>query len=97
MAAGPLLVRSAHFEMLLATLRLDICWQNKLQTNRKLTKSQRLIRAAEGRATRLRELRPDISNVRDHVTVEDAMQLGGYESVPKMDSDLAMRARKMSL
>jgi hypothetical protein len=97
MAAGQLLVRSAHFEMLLVDPRLDICRQDKSQTTRKLTKIQRRLRAAEERATRLREIRPDIAKVGDRVTVEEAMRLGGYESVQKMDLALAKRTRKMTL
>ena len=78
-------------------LRLDNCLQDELQTAEKLPKAQRRFRAAKERANRLRELRPDIANVGECVTVKDAMQLGGYESVKKMDLDLAQRARKMSL
>ena len=97
MAARTLLVRSAHFKVLLVAFRLDNCLQDELQTAEKLPKSQRRFRAAKERADRLRELRPDIANVGEWVTVKDAMQLGGYESVKKMDLDLAQRARKMSL
>ncbi len=97
MATRPLLVRSARFHTLLTVSRLDECSQDKSKGPQKLPESHRRLHAAKERATRLRELRPDISKIGERVTVEDAMALGGYESVEKMDRDLAKRARKISL
>ena len=84
--------------MLLESHRLDIYCQAKPNTLPRLTKGQRRDRAAKDRASRLKTLRPDIATkVGERVTVEDAMQLGGYESAQEMDSDLAQRARRISL
>ncbi|KAF7509583.1 hypothetical protein GJ744_007621 [Endocarpon pusillum] len=72
--------------------------KDKPNTLPKLTKGQRRDRAAKDRASRLKTLRPDIATkVGERVTMEDAMQLGGYESTQEMDLDLARRARGMSL
>ncbi len=84
--------------MLLESHSLDIYYQDKSNTLPKLTKGQRRDRAAKDRASRLKALRPDIAaKIGEHVTMKDAMQLGEYESVQKMDSDLSQRARRMSL
>lgn len=83
--------------MVLPVHRFDECSQAKSKAPLKLTKAQRRLRAAKGRATRLRDLRPDIAKVGERVTVEEAMELGGYGSIEKMDKDLARRTRKLSL
>lgn len=71
--------------------------QDELEEQQKLTKTQRRLRAAQDRATRLKQLRPDIEKIGDRVTVEEALALGGYKTTGKMDMNLAKRARKLSL
>lgn len=75
----------------------DICWQDELQPIRKPTKTERRVRAQKERADRLREVRPDIAGIGERLTVEEAMELGGYESVKRLDSALARRTRNLSL
>jgi hypothetical protein len=96
MAARTLLVRSAPFKILLAVLRLDECWQDKAKPPQKLTKGERRVRAARERASRLKKWRPDVAKFGDQVTVEEALELGNYESIEEMDKDLAKRSKKMS-
>jgi hypothetical protein len=82
--------------MLLTVLRLDECWQDKAKLPQTLTKGERRVRAARERASRLKKWRPDVAKIGDRVTVEEALELGNYESIEEMDKDLAKRARKMS-
>jgi hypothetical protein len=62
-----------------------------------MSKAERKHHAAIERANRLRELRPDIGNIRGRLTVEEAVKLGGYESADMMDKDLARIAKTTSL
>ena len=48
------------------------------------------------RANRLRLLRTDIKVVPDLVTVEQAVELGGYASVSELDRDLSAREKAMA-
>jgi hypothetical protein len=97
MAAGQVLVRSAHLGILQVCLKHDICWQAESVPTRTLTKTERRLRAQKQRATRLREVRPDIAGIGERLTVEEAMALGGYESVQKLDLALAKKTRKLAL
>jgi non-canonical poly(A) RNA polymerase PAPD5/7 len=56
----------------------------------KLSKKQ--VTAYE-RANRLRSLRPDLEFVPNLVTVEQAMQVGGYATISNMDRDLHAREK----
>lgn len=45
------------------------------------------------RANRLRSLRPDLTSVPDLVTVEQAVEIGGYAHQSEMDRDLYAREK----
>jgi hypothetical protein len=80
---------------LLVVLRLDEYWQDKTTPPQKLTKGERRVRASRERASRLKKWRPDVAKIGDRATVEEALELGNYESIEEMDKDLARRSKKM--
>ncbi|KAL2012735.1 hypothetical protein VTN00DRAFT_260 [Thermoascus crustaceus] len=61
-----------------------------------LSKLQRKIAASRDRAARLKLLRPDIPNIPDSISNEQALALGGYKSQSEMDRDLIAREKELA-
>lgn len=56
------------------------------------TGSDRLPKKAERRAQRLKAARPDLaSKISQSISIDSALQLGGYKSVDTMERDLQKR------
>ena len=67
--------------------------QNKDQTEDQA--NGRNMRKAINRALRFQELRPDILNITSmtRLTLDEALELGGYDDADKMNMDLTQRAK----
>ncbi|KKK19785.1 hypothetical protein P175DRAFT_0441046 [Aspergillus ochraceoroseus IBT 24754] len=70
--------------------------QSSRESKEKLTKIQRKKHASKDRASRLKQLRPDIASIPTSISNKQALELGGYSTQSEMDKDLTMREKGLS-